>query len=274
MKEMLSGNFKALIREAQFTNEMLGAGATEIRKANYATKGIYFQAFSSLSTGLERIGKLSVIVDYCISNSGRFPSLDYLKNKLGHDVLKLYGKSKEIATRRSIKFSHLNDLDGDSHQAILRVLSSFAQGDRYSNIDMLVGNKRGSDPIDAWHKTVDVPLFEGHVSNERKRRIRSNAKKISKQIAAHSYVLHVSEENDEIVAVEDASYRTGVFESTAPYRQLYVVQVIRYWAELLSELHYIAARKGNQDIPHFGEIFGRFCTDDRYIRARKTWDRV
>ena len=32
---------------------MLGAGATEIRKANYAKKGVYFQSFTNLATGLE-----------------------------------------------------------------------------------------------------------------------------------------------------------------------------------------------------------------------------
>jgi hypothetical protein len=48
--------FRALLREAEFTKQMLASGATQIRAANYATKGIYFQAFTSLSTGIERIG--------------------------------------------------------------------------------------------------------------------------------------------------------------------------------------------------------------------------
>jgi hypothetical protein len=53
--------FIALVNEAEFTKEMLGAGATQIRQANYATRGIYFQAFTSLATGLERIGKLCLM---------------------------------------------------------------------------------------------------------------------------------------------------------------------------------------------------------------------
>ena len=51
----LNRTFNALCNEASFTKDILGAGATQIRKANYAQKGMYFQAFTSLSTGLERI---------------------------------------------------------------------------------------------------------------------------------------------------------------------------------------------------------------------------
>jgi len=60
----LNETFKALLKEAQFTNEMLGSGATQIRNANYASKGVYFQAFTSLSTGLERIGKLCLMLEH------------------------------------------------------------------------------------------------------------------------------------------------------------------------------------------------------------------
>jgi len=34
--------FRALLKEAQFTKEMLGSGATQIRKANYAKKGVLY----------------------------------------------------------------------------------------------------------------------------------------------------------------------------------------------------------------------------------------
>jgi hypothetical protein len=53
---MISETFEALSKEAHFTREMLGAGATQIRSANYASKGVYFQAFTSLSTGLSALG--------------------------------------------------------------------------------------------------------------------------------------------------------------------------------------------------------------------------
>jgi hypothetical protein len=67
---------------------------------------------------------------------------------------------------------------------------------------------------------------------------------------------------------------TGINEAVAPYRRLYVVQVIRYWTELLSSLEYKAMETGSQEIPFFREIFAPFYNDDSYVRTRTTWDKL
>jgi len=46
MTSIFNEQFKSLLKEAQFTKEMLGSGETQIRKANYAKKGAYFQSFN------------------------------------------------------------------------------------------------------------------------------------------------------------------------------------------------------------------------------------
>src|SRR5437016_14025778 len=126
---MLGEKFEALSKEAQFTKEMLGWGATQIRKANYASKGVYFQAFTSLSTGLERIGKICLMVDYYIDHEGTFPDYKYMKTEICHDILRIYAESVSMIARRSISMSFLQDLSNPVHQAILSVLSEFARGD-------------------------------------------------------------------------------------------------------------------------------------------------
>lgn len=66
-----------------------------------------------------------------------------------------------------------------------------------------------------------------------------------------------------------------MWEAVAPYRQLAVLQVIRYWTELLGELGYEAQRlPGGENIPFFGEVFGMFYNEDSYLRKRKTWDKL
>jgi hypothetical protein len=161
--------FQALLEEAQFTNEILGTGATQIRKANSSKKGVYFQSFTSLSTGIERIGKLCLILDFYIKNGGEFRELDLRKN-VGHDLLKLYTESLEIVDKRSIQFEFLNDLETEIHQNILKVLPSFSKGDRYSNINYVVKEKKRSDPILSWHDKVDSLLYEKCLSEKRKRK--------------------------------------------------------------------------------------------------------
>ncbi|WP_231103618.1 hypothetical protein, partial [Xanthomonas graminis] len=88
-----------------------------------------------------------------------------------------------------------------------------------------------------------------------------------------SYVLQSSETGQEINDLKTASSVAGASAVVAPYRQLNVLQVIRYWTELLLELQYLAQAIPCSDIPYFSEIFARFGNDDRYLRTRKTWEK-
>jgi hypothetical protein len=272
--QYLSATFNALNEEAAFTWEMLGSGATQIRRANYASKGLYFQAFTSLSTGLERIGKLCLMLDHYIDHNGQFPDLSYMKNQIGHDITAIYQQSKPIITKYPISMRFLQNLDDPIRQAILSVLSEFALGDRYSNIDLLVGGARRSDPIASWFRQVDQPLYQTRVPQRKKETIQRSAAAVGSLFGEYASVLHRSEMGDEITDLENASHMTGVYEAVAPYRQLYVVQVIRFWAELLCSLQHEAMKTGSQDIPFFNETFALFCNDDSYIRTRKMWDRL
>jgi hypothetical protein len=274
MTIIFSPTFNALVKEAQFTKEMLGSGATQIRGANYATKGIYFQSFTSLSTGLERIGKLCLMLDYYIETQGQFPDYKYVKNVIGHKISLIYQKSMSIINDRSISLNYLGNLDGTIHQNILTVLSDFAEGDRYSNIDLLVGSARQSDPIASWFETVDRVIFQSCVSAKKKATIAHNARIVNQMIGSFSSVLHSSEAGTEITDVEEASYRTGMWEAVVPYRQLFVLQIIRFWVELIWRLQNKAMAVGNEDIPFLSEIFAPFYNADSYLRSRKTWDKI
>jgi hypothetical protein len=75
-----------------------------------------------------------------------FPGLKYMKNVIGHDISLIYLKALSIIKDRSVAYNYLASLDGAIHKNILNVLSDFAKGDRYSNIDLLVGNPRQGDP--------------------------------------------------------------------------------------------------------------------------------
>lgn len=268
---LLNPTFIALLKEAQFTKELFGSGATQIRLANYASKGVYFQAFTSLSTGLERIGKLCLMIHHYIETGGSFPDFNYFKNEIGHKLVLLYDQSQRVITRRSITLRFLQNLENPIHAAMVKILHDFAEGDRYSNVNLLVGSRRTNDPIAAWFNEVDLPLFDTRVSQRKKQAIAHKAIVISRLMNSHTHVLHTSETGIEITDLEEASNRTGKYEAVAPYRQLYILQIIRYWTELLSELGHLARVLGNEDIPFFGEIFGAFNNEDSYLRTRKTW---
>jgi len=263
--------FNALVREATFTKEVLGAGATQIRNANYSLPGVYAQAFAALSLGLERIGKLCLMLDFYIENDGKFPDFDYLKNKIGHRLELLQSRSAEIIEKRKISFRFLDKIDLPVHCAIRKILHNYAEGDRYSNINLLVGGRQQSDPIAMWYSSVDMYIFENLVSGRRKDQIRKNADIINSMMSGNGVIYHTAETGEAISSFADGSFRAGMFKAVAPYRQLFVLQIIRYWVELLWELGSRAQALGRQEIPFFGEIFGGFYNEDAFFKSRKVW---
>jgi hypothetical protein len=213
------------------------------------------------------------MLDYYIKTGGQFPDLKFVKNKIGHDLQIIYTKSKAVVCDYNIEFSFQNNIDGSLHQEILKILSAFAKGDRYSNINFLVTQTRESDPIYYWYTKVDKVLYEQRVSVKKKKTIEFNAEIIDKFMTPLAMVRHTSETRDEINLIKDASFATGMNESVAKYRQLYLLQIIRYWVELLWGLQSLSSKINHEDIPFFSEIFAIFYNEDKYLMTRKTFDK-
>lgn len=268
--------FRAFQSEALFTKEMLGLGVTQIRKANYASKGIYYEAFTCLSTGFERIGKLCLILDFYIDHRGSLPNVDYMKREIGHNLVKLYEQSLNVAKKHDIAFRFKNHLDEEIYQRILHILSQFSMGDRYSNINILSNRQQKSDSMSDWYTKIDMYIFEHCVTDKVKMKIMNNAQWMQYLMGSHALVRYTAETGRTITNLELASFQTGMQDAVAPYRQLFVLQMIRYWVELIEKLG-DKARGINRtefEIPYFSEIFGGFYNKDSYLKSRKTWDSI
>jgi len=264
--------FRSLLEEAQFTRQILGTGVTMLRKANYANKGYYFSAFTNISTGLERIGKLCLLLDFYFKNSGKFPDEKNLKNNIGHDLEKLYQASKSLIEEYDITFHFDNNIEDDISCCILKILSNFARGDRYYNINYLVNSKFQNDPIHSWHKEVDIKLYDTRVSGRIKKNIELDAKIAYNLMNSFTSVKYYGDFRGEIYDIGAASYWAGFSNAVSKYRQLYVLRIIRYWVEILISLQYMAMRIGKSEIPFFSELFSLFHSDDAFFLTRKNYD--
>lgn len=260
----------ALCKEALFTGEMLCAGYTQIRKANYASRGIYFQAFTSLSTGFERIGKLCYLLIYSIEHDGIFPTNRDMQNDVRHDILKLYELILDFKNENNIKYDFLQDLNKPIYQSILSILSRFGKGDRYANIDLLVENINYEDPISVWYRDVDSVIFKEKISERKKEKIKIDAALIHALTSDFVMIAHTGEDGSEINEVFEGSFRTGVNEAVAPFRQLYIFHIIRFFVESLHEIECIIRHKKIFEVPYFMDIFGVFYNKDSYFKNRKT----
>lgn len=267
--------FSAFFEEAHFTKDILAIGVTQLYKANYAEKGIYYQSFTCLATGMERLEKLCLILDYYVQNRGALPSESYIRN-YGHRIPELYNTCQEIAKERMLRFRFQYKMDSEICRAIIELLGSFAESSgRYSNINILLGKEnKSTDCIEQWFQRVDIPLYNKHVSSQKKANVETSAAVIGGILNQISAVQFITEDNLELTDAVEGSRRTGIWEAVAPYRQLYMLQIIRYLTEILMELGYKAMDIRYADIPHFGEIFGLFYNDNAYFRSRKTWDKL
>lgn len=260
----------ALCKEALFTGEMLCAGYTQIRKANYASRGIYFQAFTSLSTGFERIEKLCYLLIYAIKHNGVFPADKQMKTDIGHDIVKLYRLILDFKKNDNIRYDFLQDLDKSIYQSILNLLSRFGKGDRYANIDLLVENINYEDPISVWYRDVDLVIYQEKISEKKKEKIKINSALIHAPTSDFVMIGHTGEDGSEINEVFKGSFRTGLNEAVAPYRQFYIFHIIRFFVESLHAIECIVRRKQLFEVPCFMDIFRVFYNEDSYFRNRKT----
>lgn len=268
----MNNNFKKLLAEASFTNEILVNGITQLEYVNYSRKGLYFSAFTSISTGLERIGKLCLIIDYYIQNNGSFPNEEFLKNQIGHDLVKLYKKSQLIIDERKINLRNLEELNDPIHKNILEILSKFSKGDRYSNINFLVKSKFINDPIAEWYTKVETAIFDKHIPSAQKDKMKKQSIEYGELLQGTASARFISETGNEINSIEKSSYLIFVSESIKRHRQLQVLQISRYFIEILCELEY-NARNIRKEIPFFKEVFEDLRNnDDFYLKNEKFFD--
>jgi hypothetical protein len=269
----MNSKWKAIAREAALAAEHLGAGATILGKANYAHHAHYGQAFFSLSAGFERAAKLAIVVDHALANHGRFPPSNVLRG-YGHDLERLLCRVDAIST--CLNLGDAARLPQSAiHKGIISVLSDFANNvTRYYNIDLLAGDSRAAgkeDPVAAWFRAVVKPILEVHYSAERQERDRCEAATVEHLIGAIAMVRHTAETGEDLSTVFEASLQTARSEFAKPYARMYVLQIVRFVARVLSELSGSAWRRGSCDIPYLADYFAIFNNDDKYFFKRRTW---
>ena len=119
-----------------------------------------------------------------------------------------------------------------------------------------------------------MELYKKHTTKRKKHAIKENSKTTSEIISKPSMVWYTSEQGTEINSYTDASHRTGIFEAVSPKRQLCVLQIIRYWFDILFKLQYLSMHIDHDATPYFNEILGGFGNCDQYFRSRKIWDTI
>ena len=267
----MNATWQALAREAASAAEHMAFGVTVLGRANYAQHAYYAQAFFSLSIGFERCGKIALVVDHALENDGAFPPSHALKD-YGHKLKELVDHTDEIAKKRQIEAVRPSST---IHDGIMEALSDFATNlTRYYNLELLASNAAVAvqgDPIEAWFERVTKPILDAHYQQRYRERHARNARLVEALVDGFALVRHHTEEGEEINTVYEGAALTGAAEFARPWERMYVMQIARFMAIVVSELGLAAQMARLKDVPYLSEFFAIFRNDDAYFRGRKTW---
>lgn len=270
---MIDPRFHALANEMALANQVIGTGLTAIRKADLSNKGLYAEAFLNLSIGIERMGKLIFVLDYCYRHKGKFPSDKDLR-ALGHDISSLFRHAQKVREAYPTD-KELRSWDGCKiSAAIIKHLSEFAKTTRYYNLDYLTQGKSAQvgDPLASWLTHVIKPILKKHYSEKARKRDEQQSSLMNSLFSHAIMVRFTSEDGQSIDNYQDLSLQSYSTRHGNKWAQLYLLRIVRFLALILIDLGYQAYSLGFDFVPHTADFFGKYNNEDRYFKTRKTWN--
>lgn len=269
----VDANWIALAREAALAAEHIAIGATALGKARFDRDAYYAQAFFALSTGLERAGKIGLLLDLTLEREGEFPKTSELE-KYRHDLRRLVDELDTVSARRG--GSGNERLPRTLiHDGIIEVLTDFAKNvGRYYNLNLVTGSAgavRGGDPIAAWRRRVTVPVLAKHYPAKRRLKDLRTAHDLGALVEGFATVAFHGERGDPVSSFEHAQLLGAEARVARPWERVYVLQLARFITEVLGRLSDGARELGLEQIPDLSEFFAIYLNDDDFFRSRRTW---
>lgn len=251
-----------LLKEGYLSSTMLGHGLTALRRANIGDKGSYYHAFFSLTIGLERLMKLTLIQRYRLEHNNAFPDNSYLRRK-GHNIDQLFTaigcEVEEICSSNDDRAILLD---------MILMFSRFANKARYYNLDTLTGNQPSTslDPIQEWKdiqaRIASVKKLTVSLSGQEEQLVDAMSK--------HSYTLMLGDDNQIITGLKDLIMTGRLDEKIQGYAVHYVLKIIMHITDVLVEIE-----TKQHMYPYLREFFSGFNDNGMApseIRRKKKWE--
>ncbi len=259
--------------EGHLASTSLLAGFESLAKIDYDKPGTVYLTLFQLSTGLERIMKIAVILDYKVRNDLANPS-DLQLRRLGHSITDLYSALRVASESHAMTDGWFDDdtLWGE----LLFVLSEFARGSRYYNIDQLVSGRDAPDPLIRWFE-VHMRIAEDAVSCERLGDIMQRARNHCEALGLFGWEMGPRGQPDLTI---DVTYQLEVARVTRGHCVWTIIEILkpiyRLIERLVNEVHQTERQKGIEDltVPYMVEFFP-FCLARRKTAIRrKAWTKL
>ncbi|MCA7119618.1 MAG: hypothetical protein LGL72_09450 [Acidibrevibacterium sp.] len=265
----------AIGRETALVRHLIGSGVTALGRANYADKkGEYYTAFFGLSVGLERLAKLILVADYVISNSGQMPE-ERVVRRFGHKLVELMQAANGVVEKYNLNLGYKRPTTAISQQ-IVECLDAFADASRgrYANFASLGDPNLGQEEAIRkwWDGVAELILKEHYYGKAVQQKVEKRARVAHVEMSPFTIVLHTNETGDMIQDVLSASIRAGQTDIVQRYGRYYALTVVRWLAEVLSEISRAASFKHGADAFYGAwEHLQTYTVDDSFLKTRKIW---
>jgi hypothetical protein len=173
----INGKNMSLVIELERSIKFLKIGLAEVQKIS-AENDFYDHAFMFLSSGLERLFKIMLCLNFKDKN-GRFPKMDECwKKPQGHDLEILKKKIEEICIPINNSFTPI-DYDIITKDVFIngvcKVLSEYGKRGRYFNLDSILGQDQQFNPKDEWEE-LETQAYQEKFGKEKYCQLLSNYK--------------------------------------------------------------------------------------------------
>jgi hypothetical protein len=261
--------FSLLQQEGYLTRSCLYTGFAALATANIDDqhKGNFYVAFFQLSIGLERLMKLTLILDFMASNDLKLPDNKWLK-AFSHNLADLLESIRNIEKRVS-KHNLIDKVlkPYSLEKEILHFFDEFSQKTRYANLDSLTGRQNIVDPLARWSR-IAHKIFEKDIPVRVKQRIDLEAAKYGLFMNSFSVVMASDLEKNPI-SFEEGFQLSRMFQVVAPLAIWRIMKIVYPIYKTLDEVSGLARgvnvslHREEMIVPVMYEFFIDFVSNDK-----------
>lgn len=261
---MFDRNYQLLIQEGHLTMSSLLGGLNSIRNANIddAHRGLFYSGLFELATGFERLMKIAVLLEHKINNKLKNPSDKQLRS-FGHNISELYCNCMKFAnTHGVIAHTPKNDIQDD----ILEVLSNFAKGSRYYNLDQLTSGNRNKDPIEQWLSVIQYHIWG--LRSDVKEKLETEALQVAN---VDNWQQNI---NGDWISECEFYYLLKATEKSSYHVVWSIICILKpFYSLLQAQTHRLHQMENgiSTDIPYMHEFFPFFLSSKREVLRKKNW---
>jgi hypothetical protein len=270
---MFSSEWHLVHQESSLVSSCIFKGLTDLRLANITQKGLFYTAFYNLAIGLERLMKLTLIIDHMQANNLTCPKSDYIRG-LGHNLTELLSECQKRANLLGIPCD-LTFSTAAVKQEILQLLNDYSKGLRYHNLDALTGKSSATDPLSSWNSII-MEIYKNEVSNSRKRKIESQAHFFADAFCDSATVIHHDLDRN-LLSLYEFMLTPSVIESASPYAVVHMIEIVNEINKLhfaIADLVHSECQKQGRNtpiIPFVREYYVVLCNSNKYHFKKKRW---